>query len=440
MDNMNDNDIALPAIIDGSRLTLTQLTTALGVPRSVLAGDDEIQRVWEQLPRLTNQIPREARCELHVKMCVAVATGLFDASINYAWNSAILALREKVSNFGVHIIPQITREPFDKQKLGDLSDSQLIQLCLSLNLISEEAFFFLGQCRDVRNSFSAAHPPMGTIDDAEFMVFLTRCIKYALSDTSNPKGVDAQALIQSVKSDLHNPEQTQAWLEKINATHEAQQDLIILMLYGIYCDTKSSQDTRTNALAICIGFAPKLSETTESNLINRHSDYATAGKTEQVQLSQQLFAQLGLLGLLSEQERHVLVSRASKKLLEVHQEWNNFYNEPPFAERLREIQFQSDIPKTARAEFVTAVVTCAVGNEYGVSRAAYPTYMKIIKDFSPSEISIMLDLPGSNTILGSRCKEHSSCMNRFRQLINLIDSKAVPVSFAAKYKSLLRQT
>jgi len=434
------SDITLPAIIDNSMPALTQLTAALGVPRTILASDDEIRRTWEQLPRLINQIPPEVRSELHARMCIAVATGLFDASINYAWNSAILALREKVRNFGVHIVPQITGDPFNEQKLLDLSDSLLIQLCLSLNLISEEAFFFLGQCRDVRNSFSAAHPPMGTIDDAEFIVFLTRCIKYALSDTSNPKGVDAQALIQSIKSGLHNPEQTQEWLERINATHEAQQDLIILMLHGIYCDTTSPQDTRNNALAICTGFASKLSTTTQSNLINRHSDYTAAGKTEQAQLSQQLFARLGLLGLLSEQERHVLVSRASKKLLEVHQEWNNFYNEPPFAERLREIQFQSVIPNTARPEFVTAVVTCAVGNEYGISRAAYPTYVKIIRDFSPSEISIMLDLSSSNTILGSRCKTSSSCMNRFRQLVKLIDSKAVPVSYTAKYKSLLGST
>jgi len=431
------SDIELPAIIDNNVPALTQLTTALGIPREILASDEEIRRAWEQLPRLLGQIPPDVLNALHARMCIAVSTGLFDASVNYAWNSAILALRDKVRGFGIHIVPQITGYAFDEQKLLDLRDSELLQLCLSLNLISEDAFFFLDQCRDVRNNFSAAHPPMGALDDAEFIVFLTRCIKYALSVTSNPKGVDTQALIQSVKGDPHTPEQTQEWLERIGATHEAQQGLVITMLHGIYCDTTSSQDTRNNALAICEGFHDRLSPTIKSDLINRHSDYLVSGKSEQVGLSQQFFARLKLLGLLSEQERHVLVSRASKKLMAVHQEWHNFYNEPPFAEHLRELQKQADIPDTARREFVTAVVTCAVGNQYGVSRMAYPTYESTIRDFSPLEIAIMLELPNSNTTLGARYKSYPSCRLKFKQIMQVLDPKSIPVGSIAKYHTIM---
>lgn len=434
------SDIELPAIIDNNLPVLAQLTAALQIPREILASDEEIRRAWAQLPRLLGQIPPEVLNELHARMCIAVSTGLFDASINYAWNSAILALRDKVRGFGIHIVPQITGYPFDEQKLLDLRDSELIELCLSLNLISEDAFFFLDQCRDVRNNFSAAHPPMGTLDDAEFTVFLTRCIKYALSVTSNPRGVDTQALIHSVKGDPHTPEQTKEWLERIEATHEAQQGLVITMLHGIYCDTTSSQDTRNNALAICEGFSEKLSPAIKSELINRHSDYLVGGKTDQVGLSQQFFARLKLLGLLSEQERHVLVSRASKKLMAVHQEWHNFYNEPPFAERLRELQKQTNIPDTTKAEFVTAVVTCAVGNQYGVSRMAYPIYESIIRDFSPSEIAIMLELPNSNTTLGSRYRSYDSCRLRFKQIMQVLDPKSIPVRYVTKYNEIMGVT
>ncbi|MFC1993055.1 hypothetical protein ACFLV3_04530 [Chloroflexota bacterium] len=430
-------DVKLPAIVDISIPALSQLTAALGVPREILASDDEIRRAWKQLPRLIGQISPESRNELHARMCVAVSTGLFDASVNYIWNSAILALRDKIRGFGLYVVPQITGNQFDEEKLLDLTDSQLIQLCLSLNLISEDAYFFLDQCRDVRNNFSAAHPPMGALDDAEFIVFLTRCIKYALSSTSNPKGVNTQALIQSVKDSLHTSEQTQEWIERINATHDAQQKIIITMLHGIYCDATSTQDTRNNALAICKGFSQKLSPAIKSELINRHSDYSANGKTTETQLSQQFFAHLTLLGLLSDQERHILVSRASKKLIEVHEEWHNFYNEPPFAERLREIQTQTTIPRTARVEFVTAVVTCAVGNQYGISRVAYPTYLSIIRDFTPAEIAIMLDLPNTKTSVGVRYKEFASCRDRFKQLVQTLDPKSVPVAHTAKYKAIL---
>ena len=38
------SDIELPAIIDNNVPALTQLTTALGIPREILASDEEIRR------------------------------------------------------------------------------------------------------------------------------------------------------------------------------------------------------------------------------------------------------------------------------------------------------------------------------------------------------------------------------------------------------------
>ena len=84
-------------------------------------------------------------------------------------------------------MPEITGNPFDEQKLLDLQDSDLLTLCLDLNLITEDGYFMLDQCRDIRNDFSAAHPTIGQVDAYEFVNFLNRCAKYALSNLVNPK-------------------------------------------------------------------------------------------------------------------------------------------------------------------------------------------------------------------------------------------------------------
>jgi len=128
-----DEEVTLPAIVDISPSSLEKLTSAIGVPRDVLASDGEIERVWKQLPRLISQIPAEGRSALHARMCVAVYSGLLDAAINYAWNSAIVSLRDKVRSFGIHIVPQIIERDFNENILLDLKDAGLIQLCLSLN-------------------------------------------------------------------------------------------------------------------------------------------------------------------------------------------------------------------------------------------------------------------------------------------------------------------
>jgi hypothetical protein len=122
---------------------------------------------------LIKRIPPGLRDQRIVKMCVAVASGLFDAAINYVWNAAVVELRQKVRRFGIAVVPQVLDDKsFDEDSLSDLKDAELLDLCLKLNLIDDDDFFFLDQCRATRNSFSAAHPAEGIVDEDEFLAFL----------------------------------------------------------------------------------------------------------------------------------------------------------------------------------------------------------------------------------------------------------------------------
>lgn len=426
--------VNLPAIVDTSSTALERITQALGVPRTVLASDEEIARAWERLPGLLSLIPPELRDGSHVRMCVAVAAGLFDSAINYAWNSAVLALRNKIRAYGLPVVSQVVQKQFDEAGLLDLKDSELIELCLSLNLIADDAFFFLDQCRDIRNNFSAAHPALGNIDDAEFVAFLSRVARYALSTTSNPRGVDTQALMAAIGGSRFNKDQEREWFERLTATHEAQRDLIISMLHGIYCDPGSSEEKRLNSLTLCQSLAPSMSPHARSELLNGHSDYIAQGKVDRQKASQSFFERLGMLGLLGDVERHAVISAACKQLLNVHKAWYNFYNEPPFAERLLELSQQVAIPETAKVEYVSTVVTCGAGNQYGVSNGAYPYYAGMVRNFSPREVVILLELPGANLLLGERIRSFGSVAARYRQLVQLVDDKSIPPSHQRLYE------
>ena len=108
--------VALPAKVPAqSAPSLNLITEALGVPRDILASDEEIQEAWRGLPRRLNQIPPELRSESLARMCVAVASGLFDAAINYVWNASITELRDKVRHFGVHIVLRSSVSPLRKR-------------------------------------------------------------------------------------------------------------------------------------------------------------------------------------------------------------------------------------------------------------------------------------------------------------------------------------
>lgn len=425
----------LPALPTTVLPSITALTTALGIPRTVLASEEEIQYAWRDLPRELREIPVELRGELVARMCVAVSTGLFDGAMNYAWNAAILQLRTKVRNFGLPIVAQILQSDFEEKQLLELQDSRLLELCLKLNLVNEDGFFFLDQCRDVRNNFSAAHPTLGNVNDREFTTFLNRCVRYALADASSPKGVDIGAFISAIKGPRFNANQSGIWVQRLGETHDAQRQMLVGMVHGIYCDPNTSEPSRLNSLDICDALKTTFSSSLRSDLVNKHSEYAAKGDEPRHTASLQFFEKLGLLTLLNESEQHAVFYRAAERLWNVHNGMNNFYNEPPFAERLLELSRQGAVPETVQEQFVKIVLCCYVGNGYGVSWAAVPSYEQIIKSFSPREIATMIRVAAApESSLGRRVHNVSSCRQRLKSALALIDPASVPSGVKADYE------
>jgi len=431
-------DVVLPALPDQMLPALTSLTAALGIPREVLASDEEIAYAWRDLPRELRTIPPELRGELIARMCVAVATGLFDGAINYIWNATVLHMRQRIRDFGFSVVGQILQKDFEEKYLIELQDSELIDLCLKLNLITEDGFFFLDQCRDTRNNFSAAHPTIGKINDREFTTFLNRCSRYALSDESSPRGVDIGAFITAIKAARFTEGQCTVWVERIDATHDAQRQLLFGMVHGIYCDPASPEPARLNAIDLCGACLPRFTGAIRSDLINRHSDYLAKGDSSRHTASQQFFERLSLLHLLNESERHAVISGAVQRLWLVHQGMNNFYNEPPFAERLNRLSEQGSIPETAQDQFVQAVLGCYIGNTYGVSRAAVPYYESMIRSFSPREVNILVSLAKGNSVVSKRIQTNQTCRHRFVEALKLIDPATVPSGATTEYNRLVK--
>ncbi len=421
----NVDQVVLPKVSEHTVPLLGILTQSLGIERTMLPSDKEIDYAWSGLPLLLSNIPPELRNEGLMRMCAAVAIGLFDTGINYAWNAAILELRNKVRNFGIRIIPQIIDKDFDEQKLLDLQDSKLLELCRKLNLISEDGYFKLDQCRDIRNNFSTAHPTIGKLDEYEFMSFFNRVGKYALNNERNPQGVDIQKLISVILSGSFSEGQYQVWCERINNTYEAQRETIFGMLHGIYCDANKEAEAHVNSITICHRMLDKFTPSVESLILNRHQDYQDKGQAEKHAASLNFFKHLGLVRLLSEVERHSIVSNACKRLLSVHNGHDNFHNEPPFADALAKNVEGQAIPNSVKAEFVETVLMCAVGNPYGISHRAKPYYEKMVQGFSQREVQIMLELPEGNSILAQKINLYPNCRSHFVRIVGLINEKSV---------------
>ena len=422
---------ALPAVTTNTDDLLTQITAALGVPRNVLPAKEQIDITWDNLPRLLSKIPPELRDERMIRLCVAVAVGLFDSAINYVWNSTVVELRQKVIRFGLPIVAQLTSTCLDENKLLEMMDHALLKLCLELNLITEEGYFKLDQCRAIRNSFSAAHPAMGALDEDEVVNFISRCARAALSDVNVPAGVNFTDLIAAIKAAQFNTDQTTYWSQAIKGTHSAQRELIAAALHGMYCDEALGQSARTNCLTL---FSPSIElDGMPATVIDQHQSYVGKGEEAKAGASRDFFTRIGSFALLTEAERHTIVSTACDRLMAAHQGMNNFYNEPPFAERLHEIIRAGAVPESVRWKFVETVVSCAMGNQYGVSWAANAHLESMVADFSPRAMEMMFAIPGSKTLAGNKVVTYRSCRKRFAELVGLLAGSSIPTSLQSHY-------
>ena len=137
--------------------------------------------------------------------------------------------------------------------------------------------------------------------------------------------------------------------------------------------------------------------------------------------------------MLNKSERHALISGAVQRLWTVYQGMNNFYDEPPFAERLKRLSERGPIPETAQEQFVQVVVGCYIGNGYDVFWAAEPYYGSMIRSFSPREVNFLVFLTRSNTVLARRIQSNSSHRRRLAEAMRLIDPATVSSSARPDY-------
>jgi hypothetical protein len=119
---------------------------------------DNLVASWENVklairPECRNDVCLE-------KARIALQYNLNDSAINYIWNLTIYDLYKKIVNYGIeYFASAINWDGKPLKNIDDLSevkDYQVIDGAYALGILPDEAQFFLQQCRDIRNNFSAA--------------------------------------------------------------------------------------------------------------------------------------------------------------------------------------------------------------------------------------------------------------------------------------------
>lgn len=395
---MNYNEISTQNITKKSEDIVSSITNLLTIPRNALPSNDDINYVLQLLPRELKKVPKRLINQSTVKACVAASVGLFDSAIIYIWNNVIDELRKKVQAFGYEMIKyissstNISKSKDDGKFLKEMKDKDLLELCYQLNIINDEGYFYLDKCRETRNQASVAHPTVINIDETETINFISKCCKYGLSDKQETEGINMKDFISSIQNQNADIELFKELAEKISKTFDSQKELIVKILFSKFVDSSESSHVRNNSLQLSLLLKKSITDKMITDLVKKYTKIKFTNKKEDAANSRKYFEKMGLLNYLESSEQITIFKKAIDNLLSTHNDINNFYNEPPFAEHLYEVSLQiSPIPNIIIDQYIDICLQCFIGNDYGYSWQASSYCENMLENLTPKGINNLLN-------------------------------------------------
>jgi hypothetical protein len=330
---------------------------------------------------IINAIRPECRGPYLERAKVAAEAGLYDAAVLYFWNESMNDLRRKVMSYGIEYFPyQQGRHITGEDSLREnVNDYELIEGCYQLGIISKEAWFFLQQCREIRNQYTAAHLSDSQIDPLEAQNFIKNCVKYVLTHELPSPGFS----IRNFMERLRNADVSQM-LGEIEAGIKDQaseiRKALLNRLFDEYIDTACSSMLRSNIELVAPLVWEKVDDEGKLELGQRYVRVRVGPSQDAALLAFNFFKVVGGISAIPDAYRRPIFENYAKALITAHFEANNFRKEGPRAEDLLELRF--DVPKDAAQVYTKAVILSFLGNTYGHCWKADETNRTMLSHFN----------------------------------------------------------
>jgi hypothetical protein len=384
---------------------------------------ESLNRDWDTLKLA---IRPECRDDLMIeKAKIAFSVNLFDSSINYFWNMVINDLYKKIIYYGVDYFAAAINWDGEKLRnevdLRQVKDYQIISGSYSLGITSHEAFFYLNQCREIRNNFSTAHYPIGELDKIEATNFIKNCVKYVLTFDPPAPGMQIKDLIEAMKL-----EQWQE-VEEFNGLLIGQSPQIYPPILHNFFSNFTKSDCELNLKHNIKIAAPVVWEMVDDEARTAVAmRYASLKDRPTKDTAAEAFEFLKIvkgIKYIPETFRDIIFRKHSKNLIDAHMGGNNFYNEPQHAQELLSLGTE-DIPLSSVMLYVKALLLSFIGNRYGISWDAQPFNEIMIKNLSQSGIRSLFKLLKDDLVVIAELTNQSP-VTRLKQLMELIKDKTM---------------
>ena len=316
----------------------------------------------------TNLTPQQKQ-----QILLAFNAGAFDMATGYTWNRAIVKLKEALNGLGGDFIGAMLKR-YDINEFTPIveaiSDTEAISLSESLGILSTEASMHLRQAKEQLNFYfsTKASQEGKCLNRSHALPIIEDCVKYILSVRCNSTEIPFNSFKDRLLGyDLTVEDKEYKMIETAPLFY--LRTVCTILLTTIRKDSGAKLEHALSNINLLIpNIWSRLGEDDKWNIGNVYKDVAANGNETAAKGLRSALKKVRGFDYVPENIRSMTFIAAAQHLLNVHYEFNNFYNEYPAARALASLG--SIIPKSAFMQCVKAYLCVIMGNYYGVSNKA----------------------------------------------------------------------
>ena len=328
----------------------------LGLPsENIIASVDERENIMKMLPQLMNSIPEsQKRDATYLSRFVAGAViGLFDASLNYVWNEVVISLRQKIIYFGIdtffdNAVADKVREQYkNEDDLLGIKDKTMLETLRKLEWISNVVYLKLCHILDMRNQIGASHPNSYNINSFELLGWLKTCVTEVINDKPSSSAVHIKKIVEQIKKSTSSLDDITIGTigKEVKKFSSVMSGTLLRALFGIFIVESTSVEARENVLKLSKEIWKYCRDDIKYDIGEKKLFFRNNLQKNKEDLTYKFLEYCDGLPYLSLTERSLEISGLCDDLHTVHNEWDNYYHEPPIAKKIMKyISQPSDIP------------------------------------------------------------------------------------------------
>ncbi|MFZ2725952.1 MAG: hypothetical protein WAX77_06880 [Methylococcaceae bacterium] len=335
----------------------------------------------------------------------AFDSGHYEIAVNYLWVKTIAALKKELATVGVSFLGEMLGKPdVDEDEDVDniLTTRDAIRLAEELFIITSTDGMRLRNTYELISHFSqmeVTESDSEEIHQVEAMSSLIACVSGVLSRPKievAKKFVEFRNNLEGTTLSLDHPH-----VEMLKSSPYFFNKLAISVLMNATKKNTGAnlEHTLANINVIVPAIWANLRDTEKWQVGHAYAEAYADGKSTVVGGLKSALLKVKGFDFVPENLRSNTFLKAAKAIIDAHDNFNNFYNEPAPVKNLSKLG--TTIPTPALPVCITALLCVVLGNYYGVSTIAKIEASEILKKITPDRWAYYLNnaFPSDTRIL-----------------------------------------